>query len=128
MSKKQLVLVLIGLVVIAAGAIFLIRYLTRPGAPEGGAALPLNTAAEPRAANGVPQSATKGVKVWTGVLNMGEKTTLKTDGQTYELLINKTDGGAILRAQGYKPGDEVNVMGKLTGQIVEVSGVNKLIR
>lgn len=121
MSKKQMVLVLVGLVAIAAGTIFLIRYLTRPGASEDGVVLP-------RVTNSAPQSATKGVGVWTGILNMGEKTVLKVDGKIYELRINKTDGGAVLRAQGYKSGDEINVMGKLAGEVIETAGVNKFIR
>lgn len=129
MTKKGLIITLVALVGAAAGTVVLIRYLILPASPQ--ADLPLSTSdgvVAPPTTDIVPQSLTKGIETLTGVLSLENGAILKVDTKTYSLLINKTDAGAILKVQGYKTGDEVNVMGKASGDSIEAAGVIKLVR
>lgn len=128
MTKKGLIITLVALVAAAAGTVILIRYLILPASPQANVPSAGNEVVAPPTTNIVPQSLTKGVETFTGILSLENGATLRVDAKTYSLLINKTDASAILKAQGYKTGDEVNVMGKASKDIIEAAGVNKLIK
>lgn len=128
MTKRGLTITLVGLVAAAVGTVVLIRYLILPVSPQANLSPAGNDVVTPPTTNIVPQSLTKGIETFTGILSLENGATLKADTKTYSLLINKTDAGNILKARGYKTGDEVNVMGKTAKDIIEVAGVNKLVR
>ena len=128
MTNKGLIITLIGLIAAAAGTIVLIRYLTLPASPQTDLSPVSNEAVMPPTTQIVPRSLTKGVETFTGILSLEKGATFKVDTKIYSLLINKTDAGNTLKAQGYKTGDEVNVMGKVNKEAIEVVGVNKLIK
>lgn len=128
MTKKGLIITLVALVAAAAGTVILIRYLILPASPQAGLPPFGNEVVAPPTTNVVPQSLTKGVETFTGILSLENGATLKVDTKTYTLLINKIDAGDVLKAQGYKTGDEVNVMGKANKDSIEAAGVNKLVR
>lgn len=128
MTKRGLIITLVVLVAAAAGTVILIRYLILPASPQANLSSAGNQVVTPPTTNIVPQSLTKGVETFTGILSLENGAILKVDTKTYSLLINKIDARATLKAQGYKTGDEVNVMGKANKDSIEAAGVNKLVR
>ena len=128
MTKRGLIITLIVLVAAAAGTVILIRYLILPASPQASLAPTSNEIVAPPTTNIVPQSLTKGIETFTGILNLENGAILKVDTKMYSLFINKIDASVILKVQGYKTGDEVNVMGKASKDSIEVAGVNKLVR
>lgn len=128
MTKRGLIITLVVLVAAAAGTVILIRYLILPASPQANLPSAGNQVVTPPTTNIVPQSLTKGVETFTGILSLENGAILKVDTKTYSLLINKIDARATLKAQGYKTGDEVNVMGKANKDSIEAAGVNKLVR
>lgn len=128
MTKRSLIITLVVLVVAAVGTVILIRYLILPASPQVSLPPASNQVVAPPTTNIVPQSLTKGVETFTGILSLENGATLKVDTKTYSLLINKTDASNILKAQGYKTGDEINVMGKAANDVIEAAGVNKLVK
>lgn len=121
--NKKYILIVLGLIVAAVGAIFLIKVLvTTPAVTVNKPAV--NAQAQPPTTKTVPISGTKDIETWTGVLELGKSSFLKVADKTYTLQVP----GADLNSQGYKTGDTVNVMGKLSGGIITVVGMNKLIK
>ncbi|MEK9158815.1 MAG: hypothetical protein AAB673_02340 [Patescibacteria group bacterium] len=128
MTTRSLTITLVELVAAAAGTVILIRYLILPASLQSGLPPAGNEVAAPPTTKIMPQSLTRGVETFTGILSLENGATLKVETKVYPLLINKIDASNVLKAQGYKTGDEINVMGKTVKDIIEVAGINKLVR
>lgn len=121
MSKKQLVIILIVLAIAAIAIILLIRSVLAPKLPSIGEK-------NPPISSFVPKSATPGIEAWTGVLALVDsEVNLKVGDKVYKLTIPGVAAAKIIADKGYQSGDTVNVMGKLKGEAIEMSGINKLI-
>jgi hypothetical protein len=95
--------------------------------------LPTPTTSQPAptgAAAGVapaPVVVNKDLTTWRGVLTLtNDDARLLSNNKTYSLFIKASgQSSKILKDGGYKTGDQINVIGKITGDFIEVAGVNK---
>lgn len=120
MTKKQLLTILIGLAIAAIVIILALRWFLRPQIEQNA----------PPSSTVVPPSATAGIETWTGDLTLTEtEAKFKVDEKVFRLVIPQTDTVAILKGQGYKNGDRVNVMGQLRGENeIKLLGLNRLMK
>lgn len=122
MSKKQLIITLAVLVIAAIAIILLMRSFL---APE----LPSAEEKNPPISSLSPKSGTSGIEVWTGVLGLSDsEANLKVGDKVYKLIIPGAATAKIMADKGYQSGDFVNAMGKLKGEAIEASGINKLVK
>lgn len=121
MSKKQLVVILIVLAIAAIIIILLMRSFWAPKLPSSGKN-------NPPISSLVPKSGTPGIETWTGVLTLVDnEANLKVGDKVYKLTIPSAAAAKIIADKGYQSGDNVNVMGKLKGEVIELSGINKSV-
>lgn len=124
MNKKTILIIVI-MLMFAGGAIYwLSRLPSVPNAAVNAQAGGTPSAVQPPTSKTVPVSGTKGIETWTGTLELGKGVFFKVGDKTYTLQAPGVD----LKNRGYQTGDTVNVMGKLNGGIIEVVGMNKLIK
>jgi len=126
MVKKQLFIIIVVLVVISLIAILVIRFIFK--VPFFSPTNNLTNSIQPPTTTVVPQSLTEGQSIWSGTLNLVEPPTLTVDGKVFTLKILEKNTLSIFEGKGYKTGDTVNVMGSLEGDVINVSGLNKLVK
>ncbi|KKR49236.1 MAG: hypothetical protein UT86_C0001G0208 [Candidatus Magasanikbacteria bacterium GW2011_GWC2_40_17] len=125
MFKKQFFLIIGGL--LAASLILVIFFFFFFRSPYTSKNVEQPNSVNPPVTSIAPQSLTPNQDIWTGVLTLVEPPTLKVDGKIYTLRILDRNSLSIFEGKGYKTGDTVNVMGILTGDVIDVSGLNKFV-
>lgn len=118
MPKFRLILIIAGLIILAALIILCLRAWL----------LPTQETASPPTSSAAPISATPGADVWSGLLRLEAGAAfLQTQGKEYQLNIPGAAAAEILKNKGYQNNDMVNIMGRLnTAGQIQVSGLNKL--
>lgn len=130
MIKKQLYIIIGTLIVVSVAIILIIRFVFKVPLATNNSTneQPENKITEPPITNTVPESRTEGLEVWTGSLTLVEPPTLTVGEKVYTLKILEKNTLSIFEGKGYKTGDTINVMGKLEGETINVSGLNKLVK
>ncbi|MBI5731943.1 MAG: hypothetical protein HY982_01120 [Candidatus Magasanikbacteria bacterium] len=116
MSKKQIIFYLFLIIIAGLVVILILRAAFFSPAPL----------TAPPVTQATPASKTPGLNVWSGALTLSSPPVLTAEGKDYFLKINQKDAKEILVKKGFKNGDAVNIMGKISGNIIEISGLNKL--
>lgn len=123
MFRKRLFLIISALL-----ATFLLAFLVLYSffkSPNGNF---LGNNSQPAATKTIPQAATPGLSVWSGSLNLSQPPSLIVNEKKYRLEIKGADAFSVLKKQNFQTGDTVNVMGKLNGAAIDLSGINKLAK
>ncbi|HPV70935.1 MAG TPA: hypothetical protein PKY08_03550 [Candidatus Magasanikbacteria bacterium] len=130
MIKKQLYIIIGVLVAVSIAIILIIRFVFKVPLVANNPATnqPENQNTEPPTTNTIPESRTDGLEVWTGTITLAEPPTLTVGEKIYTLKILERNTLSIFEGKGYKTGDLVNVMGKMDGENINVSGLNKLVK
>ncbi|MCX6779387.1 MAG: hypothetical protein NTU97_04120 [Candidatus Magasanikbacteria bacterium] len=126
MLKKQLFLIIGVLVAISIVAILVIKFIFKT--PIFSPVNESTNISQPPTTTVIPESLTKGQEIWSGTLNLIEPPTLTVGDKVYTLKILEKNTLSIFEGKGYKTGDTVNVMGSLDGMVINVSGLNKLVK
>ena len=123
LNKRDLIITAIAVFLAIVIIIFLLRALTR--APEATKTAVTSPGVTSVSAPVVPVTA--GLQPWRGAvtLTVGDATFV-SGGNNYILFIKAPGASSkILKDQGYKDGDQINVIGKIVGNYLEVAGVSK---
>lgn len=126
MTRRDLVITIIAATLALLIVVLLISALAAPSArPPGGRAEETPRAVAPAAAP--PVSVTPGLTTWTGALTLTEGDALfATGGRSYPLFINAVgQSSKVLRERGFRSGERINVLGKVTATYIEVSGIGR---
>lgn len=120
-SKKPLIIIAaVAAAVIVAVVLILVNRGQRRVLPTVSAPGAKTPVAAPAAGQPAPTS-------WTGALSLGSgDAKLSADGVTYDLFIGQAgQSSRMLQTRGFKTGDKINVVGKLSGTYIEVGGINR---
>jgi len=126
MSKRDLAITAAAAVLVIIIIVLLIRALTNQPSPSSrGAGESQSSAATVVGTRPTPVS--PGLQVWGGILTLTEgEARLAALNRSYNLFIKAPgQSSKILKEQGYRSGDQVSVIGKISGDYLEVSGVSK---